>query len=110
MYIYRFTKQSKEFYLNYYRIEIELPPIGILERQGEAIFSWKGTCHQLKEISQDTFVVTGTDDLVLPSANSMMLIEKIPGAWLIQFKEGGHLLMSQYPERLSAIVDTFLDN
>ena len=46
-------------------------------------------------------------ELVLPSANSMMLIEKIPGAWLIQFKEGGHLLMSQYPERLSAIVDSF---
>ena len=88
----------------------ELPPIDIFERQGEAIFSWKGTCHQLKEISQDTLVVTGTDDLVLPSANSMMLIEKIPGAWLIQFKEGGHLLMSQYPERLSAIVDSFLDN
>ncbi|MGZ5500355.1 MAG: ATP-binding protein, partial [Nitrososphaeraceae archaeon] len=50
--------------------------------------------HQLKEIYQDTLVVTGTDDLVLPSANSMILIEKIPGAWLIQFKEGGHLLMS----------------
>ena len=74
---------KKLFYSNYYRIEIELPPIGILERQGEAIFSWKGTCHQLKEISQDTFVVTGTDDLVLPSANSMMLIEKIPGGGVV---------------------------
>jgi hypothetical protein len=27
-----------------------------------------------------------------------------------QFKDGGHALMSQYPESLSAIVNTFLDN
>ena len=86
------------------------PSIDILERQGEALFSWEGVCDQLKDISQDTLVVTGTDDLVLSSANSMILIEKIPGTWLAQFKDGGHALMSQYPERLSAIVNTFLDN
>ncbi|HET9806440.1 MAG TPA: alpha/beta hydrolase [Nitrososphaeraceae archaeon] len=88
---------------------LELPPVDILEKQLNAIFSWEGTCNQLKEISQDTLVVTGTNDLLLPSANSMILTEKIPGAWLAQFKDGGHGLMSQYPERLSAIVNTFLD-
>ncbi len=40
----------------------------------------------------------------------MILTEKIPGVWLAQFKDGGHALMSQYPERLSTIVNTFLDN
>ena len=40
----------------------------------------------------------------------MILTEKIPGAWLAQFKDGGHALMSQYPESLSEIVSTFLDN
>ena len=76
------------------------PPIDILKRQGKAIFSWGGVCDQLKDISQDTLVVTGTNDLVLPSSiDSIMLIEKIPGAWLAQFKGGGHALMSQYPER-----------
>ena len=40
----------------------------------------------------------------------MILVEKIPGAWLVQFKEGGHALMFQYPEKLSEIVNTFLDN
>jgi hypothetical protein len=39
-----------------------------------------------------------------------MLTEKISGAWLAQFKDGSHAIMSQYPERLSAIVNTFLDN
>ena len=82
----------------------------MVKRQGEAIFSWEGICDQLKDISQDTLIVTGTDDLILSSANSKMLIQQIPGAWLTQFKDGGHGLMSQYPERLGAVVNTFLDN
>jgi len=87
------------------------PPMDILERQGKAIFSWGGICDLLKDISQETLIVTGTNDLILPSyIDSIMLIEKIPGAWLAQFKGGGHALMSQYPEKLSAIVNTFLDN
>ena len=52
----------------------------------------------------------GTDDLVLPSANSIIITERIPGAWLVQFKEGGHALMFQYPEGLSSVVNTFLEN
>ena len=55
-------------------------------------------------------MVTGTDDILLPSANSIILTEHIPGAWLAQFKDGVHGLMYQYPEKLSAIIDTFLDN
>ena len=88
----------------------ELPPIDILQQQSEAIYMWKGVCDQLKDMSQDTLVITGTDDLVLPPANSMILTEKIPGAQLAQFKDGGHALMSQYPESLSEIASTFLDN
>jgi pimeloyl-ACP methyl ester carboxylesterase len=89
---------------------VKFPPVDILQKQFDAIFSWKGTCDQLDQISQDTLVVTGTDDLVLPSANSLMMAENIPGAWLTQFKDGGHALMFQYPEKLSAIVNTFLNN
>lgn len=88
----------------------ELPPAEILKRQADVIFSSEGICDQLKDISQDTFVVTGTNDLVLSSANSMILIEKIPGAWLAQFKDGGHALMFQYPERLIKVINTFLED
>ena len=89
---------------------VQFPLVDILQKQFDAIFSWKGTCDQLDQISQDTLVVAGTNDHVLPYANSIMLIEKISGAWLVQFKDGGHGLMFQYPERLSAIVNTFLHN
>jgi pimeloyl-ACP methyl ester carboxylesterase len=101
-------KQNPEYLEKF--TSFELPPIDILKRQGEAIVSWEGTCDQLKEISQDTLVVTGTNDLILPFANSMILVEKIPGTWLAQFKDGGHALMYQYPEKLSEVINTFLDN
>ncbi len=59
----------------------ELPPIDILQQQSKAIYLWKGVYDQLNDISQDTLVViTVNDDLVLSSANSMILTEKIPGA------------------------------
>jgi pimeloyl-ACP methyl ester carboxylesterase len=54
-------------------------------------------------------VVTGTDDIVRPPANSIMLAEKIPGAWLVQIRGGGHGIMWQVPNEFSAIVQTFLE-
>jgi len=89
---------------------LEFPPVDILKKQLNAIFSWEGTCNQLKDISQDTLVIVGTNDLLLSSANSIILTEKIPGAWLAQFKDGGHGVMFQYPEKLSTLVNTFLDS
>ena len=51
------------------------------------------TCDRLKDISQDTLVVLGTQDQIIPLKNSILLTQKIPRAWLAQFKEGGHALM-----------------
>ena len=49
-------------------------------------------------------------DFIRSMANSLMLAEKIPGAWLVQIKGGGHGVMYQYPEKLSRIVLTFLES
>jgi hypothetical protein len=53
-----------------------------------------------------TLVITGTEDLCVPAANS----EKILGSWLVGFKGGGLGLMYLYPEQVSKIVKTFLEN
>lgn len=52
--------------------------------------------------------MTGTDDIVRPPANSIMLAEKIPGAWPVQTRDAGHGLMYQYPEKFAKVVETFL--
>jgi pimeloyl-ACP methyl ester carboxylesterase len=53
-------------------------------------------------------VVAGTEDITSPPANSVMMAERIPGAWLVQIRGGGHGLMFQFPNEFSEILDTFL--
>jgi pimeloyl-ACP methyl ester carboxylesterase len=76
--------------------------------QGQAVANWKGSCERLSNITKPTLVITGTDDIVRPPANSIMLAEKIPGAWLVQIKGGGHGVMYQYPQQFTAVLETFL--
>jgi len=79
-----------------------------LNKQTEAITNWTGTCNLLGNITQPTMVLVGTDDVLTTPANSILIAEKIPAAWLIQIRGGGHAMMMQYPEKFSNIVDTFL--
>lgn len=77
--------------------------------QGQAVANWKGSCSRLGNISKPTLVIVVTEDAVTPAANSMILTQKIPGAWLVQINGGGHGLMYQLPEQFSNLLLTFLN-
>jgi len=70
--------------------------------------NWNGVCDQLTKISIPTLIITGTKDVSVPATNSLVLVQKIPGAWLVQIKGGGHGLMYQYPFIFSKVLQTFL--
>ena len=71
--------------------------------------NWNGACDELAKIAKPTLVITGTDDnLYMPHDNSLMIVEKIPGAWLVQIKDAGHAVMDQYPDEIGKILQTFL--
>ena len=71
--------------------------------------NWSGACDELAKLAKPTLVITGTDDdKYQPYVNSLKIVEKIPGAWLIQIKDAGHAVMDQYPEEISKIMQTFL--
>jgi pimeloyl-ACP methyl ester carboxylesterase len=70
--------------------------------------NWSGVCGQLSKISVPTLVITGTEDVAVPAANSLIIAQKIPGSWLVQIKGAGHGLMYQYPDKLSKVLQTFL--
>ncbi|MGA7898367.1 MAG: alpha/beta hydrolase [Nitrososphaeraceae archaeon] len=72
--------------------------------------NWSGVCSQLSKISVSTLVITGNEDVSVPVANSLIMTQKIPGAWLVQINGAGHGLMYQYPKQFSEIVKTFLEN
>ena len=97
---------------NYYQnlpTTTETVPNKTLDLQTEAIINWAGTCNRLNNITQPTLIIVGTDDILTVPANSLLITENIPGAWLVQMKGGGHALMLQYPEKFSNVVLTFLE-
>ena len=71
--------------------------------------NWSGTCDELAKLAKPTLVITGTDDnQYQPHVNSLKIVEKIPGAWLVQIKDAGHAVMDQYPEEIGRLLSTFL--
>lgn len=70
--------------------------------------NWNGICDELSKISNPTLIITGTDDVTIASANSLVIAGKIPGAWLVQIKDAGHALPGQYPDKLNKVLQTFL--
>jgi pimeloyl-ACP methyl ester carboxylesterase len=71
--------------------------------------NWSGACDELAKIVKPTLVITGTDDnMYVPYVNSLKIVEKIPGAWLVQIKNAGHAVMDQYPDEIGKILNTFL--
>jgi pimeloyl-ACP methyl ester carboxylesterase len=71
--------------------------------------NWDGVCEELTKLAKPTLIITGTDDnYYQPHENSLILAEKIPGAWLVQIENASHAVMDQYPDEISKILQTFL--
>lgn len=85
-------------YLQYLPKSKESTSIQTILGQIRAMSIWTDSCNQLSRINKPTLVIDGASDIITPSANSLLIAEKIPGAWLIQINGAGHGLMYQYPE------------
>jgi pimeloyl-ACP methyl ester carboxylesterase len=71
--------------------------------------NWSGACVELAKLAKPMLVITGTDDdKYQPYVNSLKIVERIPGAWLVRIKDAGHAVMDQYPVEISKILNTFL--
>ncbi|MEN6611092.1 MAG: alpha/beta hydrolase [Methanoregulaceae archaeon] len=80
----------------------------IAARQIAAFTGWRGGSGRLGTISSATLLITGTDDAIIPPANSLMIASRIPGARVIEFEGAGHGLMYQVPDRFCEAVLDFL--
>ena len=67
-----------------------------------------GAAARLGELTAPALVATGSEDVVMPPANSLALAEGIPGAWLARFPRSGHGFMADHPDSLVALISTFL--
>ena len=78
--------------------------------QSKAIFSWRGTYNRLNQIAKPTLLITGTEDILVPSINSSIIAKRITNSQLVQVTGSGHGLMYQFPEKFSSNILTFLEN
>ena len=46
--------------------------------------NWSGICNELSKTSNPVLIITGTDDVVVPTQNSLIIAGKIPASWLVQ--------------------------
>ena len=75
-------------------------------RDGRVASRWQW--RPASELRTPTLVAAGTEDIVIPASNALKLVNAIPGAWLAQFKDGGHAFMAQYPRPLADLINGFL--
>jgi pimeloyl-ACP methyl ester carboxylesterase len=82
----------------------------LVKRQAAAMDAWHrdGTGNRLRKLRTPTFVAAGTEDIVIPPSNALRLVNAIPGAWLAQFRDGGHAFIAQYPRLLADLINGFL--
>ncbi|MEI6832311.1 MAG: alpha/beta hydrolase [Candidatus Omnitrophota bacterium] len=82
----------------------------IIDRQTKAMTTWEGCYSRLNNLALPVLLITGTEDILTPSKNSLILANRIPLAWLVQIKGAGHGLMYQYPEEFVKTVLLFLQS
>ncbi|MCX6689891.1 MAG: alpha/beta hydrolase [Methanoregula sp.] len=95
--------------INYCPVVYETTSKEIVARQVSAFLGWSGSFSRLGDIHSPTLVITGTDDVIMPPANSHIVSRRIPGAQLIEIPGAGHGLMYQFPDQFSDCVLAFLD-
>ena len=82
----------------------------LVDRQAAAMDAWHrdGVGDRVGELRSPVLVLTGTEDIVIPAANALSLVNAVPGAWLAQFAGGGHAFMAQYPHAAANVINEFL--
>ncbi|HUE97192.1 MAG TPA: alpha/beta fold hydrolase, partial [Longimicrobiaceae bacterium] len=78
------------------------------EAQLEAINRTHRTFDRLGQIRAPTLLLTGTEDVLIPPANSRLLAEHIPDARVAEIPGAAHLFWISHPEETVEAVTAFL--
>ena len=82
-----------------------IAPPNALQRQIMAVMGYN-VHERLHEIDAPTLVLTGTDDKIVPSANSKILANGIPAAGLVEYECAGHgFIVEKAQETNSQVLD-----
>lgn len=88
---------------------IALPDNPTIKKQIKAAMGWKAPLDKMPLIKNQVMLLVGTADNIVGVESSKTLARLIPGAWLVQFKNGTHHLQFEAPSEFSRIVLTFFE-
>ncbi len=82
----------------------------VLLAQEAAIDRWhqEPATPRLDGIFAPTLIAAGTEDAVIPIANSQLLADALAGPRHLLFEGGGHAFMAQEPQRLAGAINDWL--
>lgn len=104
-----FIQRNKDRLLNHALKNAPLvSPPDALQRQIMAVLSFNVHDH-LHEIQSPTLVLTGTDDKIVPSANSRIIAQSIRTSHLVEYEGAGHGFLVERHEETNAHVIEFLN-
>ncbi len=86
-----------------------LPDNPTIGKQLKAAAAWKTPLNKMPFIKNQVMFLVGTADTVVGAESSKTLARLIPGAWLVQFKNGTHHLQFEAPSEFTRIVLAFLE-
>lgn len=89
------------------RRKAHLPPAYAWQRQFAACLRFE-TESRLNALQAPTLIVTGSEDPIVPSENSLRLVQAIPNARLMIFPGARHLVFIEQAEAFNRIVIEFL--
>ena len=108
---------GKDFWARRHQRTVDVDPpssMQVAKAQAAAMGEWREQVgerwSELKTIQQPTLVVNGSHDIMVPTINSYILQQHIPGAQLIIYPDSGHGSLFQYPELFVNHVSRFLDS
>ena len=83
----------------------------VLAAQQEAIAAWAGSAaaERLASITAPSLVACGSEDQVIPPGNAALIADQLPDSWLARFPGGGHAVMAQEADRLTRLINLFLN-
>lgn len=68
-----------------------------------------GQSYRLDALQAPVLVVTGDDDRIVPTEESLRLADSIPGAALVVFTDCGHVPQEECPQQFLAAVQPFIE-
>ena len=83
------------------------PRLGGLAEQIAAVSLWS-SLGWLPRLTQETLVITGTADALVPAANASILAARIPRAQIHRVHGGGHLCLLDRAAEVGPVVSAFL--